>query len=103
MSKQINTNGKAKTTKDATNQEVVYPIDFEFKAVMDATVNDDDNKESLVEVFNKNKVKYLYHDKKISTKGTYVSFTYKVTIVDKKMMESLYADLKGVKGLKFAL
>jgi len=103
MNKKISSNGKPKIQVDLSDQEVKYPIDFDFKALMDATINDDENKENIIEVFQKNNIKYLYHDKKISTKGTYVSFTFKITIISKEVMQKFYADLKAVKGLKFAL
>jgi len=100
--KKISANGGA--NKGPFNKEEInYPIEFNFKAMMDATINDDDNKQSLVEVFNRLAIKHFYHDKKISSKGTYVSFTYKITIVSKDKMKQLYAEIKLVKGLKFAL
>jgi len=103
MSKKISSNGKPKTKVDLSEQEIKYPINFDFKALMDATINDDENKENIIEVFNKNNITYLYHDKKISTKGTYISFTFKITINSKDVMKKFYTDLKVVKGLKFAL
>lgn len=103
MKKKISSNGKAKSKVDLSEQEINYPIDFDFKALMDTTINDDENKENIIEIFQKNNIKYLYHDKKISSKGTYVSFTFKITINSKDVMQKFYADLKTVKGLKFAL
>jgi putative lipoic acid-binding regulatory protein len=103
MSNKTQPNGKAKTSNDISNEEIKFPINFDFKAVMDATIDDDENKQNLVDVFSLNKIKYAYHSKKISGKGTYVSFTYKITIVSKEVMNKFYVDLKAVKGLKFAL
>ena len=103
MSKKINTNGSAKQMGEISTEEIIYPIDFDFKAVMDATIYDDDNKQSLIDVFNKFKINYQYSDKKISGKGTYASFTFKITIESKEIMKSFYEELKSIKGLKFAL
>lgn len=103
MNKRIISNGKPKSKVELSKQEINYPIDFDFKALMNATINDDENKQNIVAVFQENNIKYLYHDKKISTKGTYVSFTYKITIDSKEVMSKFYSDLKNVKGLKFAL
>ena len=104
MSKEkISTNGGAKPAADFKKEEINYPISFDFKAMMDATINDDDNKQALVDVFDKLGIEHHYHDKKISSKGTYVSLTYKITIVSKEKMQQLYKDIKSVKGLKFAL
>ncbi len=99
----ISTNGNIKPATDFNKEEINYPITFGLKAMMDATINDDENKEGLVEVFKKHGINYSYKDKKISSKGTYASFTYEITIVSKEVMQKLYADLKTVKGLKFAL
>ena len=100
--KKTSTNGGA-TPETFNKEEINYPISFDFKAMMDATINDDDNKQALVDVFDKLGIEHLYHNKKISSKGTYVSLTYKITIVSKQKMQQLYKDLKSVKGLKFAL
>lgn len=103
MSKKTIQNGGIKSSKNMKNEEIKYPIRFEFKAVMDATINDDDNKENLVKVFKLNNIEYSYHNKKISGKGNYVSFSYKITIISKEVMTKFYVDLKSVEGLKFAL
>jgi len=97
------TNGKAKQPKDFNKEEINYPITFEFKAMMDGYIADDINKQSIVEAFNKFDIEYTYSDKKISSKGTYVSFTYRITIVSKVLMQEFYKHLKTVDGLKFAL
>lgn len=99
----IKSNGKAKQPKDFNKEEINYPITFEFKAMMDGYVADDINKQSIVAAFNKFDIKYSYSDKKISSKGTYVSLSYKITIVSKEVMKDFYEHLKTVDGLKFAL
>lgn len=100
-----NTNGKGKLVSqvDFQGQEIEFPVDYQLKAVMTGTQNDDDNKEKIVKVFNKLKVEYKYHDKKVSSKGSYVSFTYEVTLTDKKQMDQLYVELQKIKELKFAV
>ncbi len=74
-----------------------------LKAMMDATVDDDVNKERLVTVFKTLEINYSYSDKKISSKGKYVSFTYKIIVVNKIQFDKLYAGLSQVEGLKYAL
>ncbi len=97
-----NGNGGAKTA-DIKGKEIEFPVTYQLKAVMTSTENDDDNKEKLVEVFNKLNIPYKYHDKRVSSKGAYVSFTYVVTIEDKAQMNMLYDNLKAIKELKFAV
>ena len=98
-----NGNGGAKSAADIKGKEIEFPVTYQLKAVMTGTENDDDNKEKLVEVFNKLNIQYKYHDKRVSSKGAYVSFTYVVTIEDKAQMNMLYNDLKAIKELKFAV
>ncbi|NOY50826.1 MAG: DUF493 domain-containing protein [Chlorobi bacterium] len=99
----IKTNGKLNGARDFNKEEINYPVKFNFKAMMDGYIADDLNKQALVDAFVKFDIKYVYHDKKISSKGTYVSFTYTITIVDKHIMRDFYEHLKTVEGLKFAL
>lgn len=99
----IKPNGSAKQPENFNKEEINYPITFNFKAMMDGYIADDINKQAVVEAFNKFDIKYSYSDKKISSKGTYVSFTYKITINTKEIMQDFYEHLKTVDGLKFAL
>jgi putative lipoic acid-binding regulatory protein len=88
---------------DLKSQKVNYPVTFKLKAVMDGTRFDDDNKNDLVTVFKNLNIDYSYLDKKLSTKGTYVSFTYKVTLADQDQMYKMYDGLRAIESLKFAL
>jgi putative lipoic acid-binding regulatory protein len=99
----IRTNGKPNEAKDFNKEEINYPVKFDFKAMMDGYIADDLNKQALVDAFAKFDIEYIYHDKKISSKGSYVSFTYTITIVNKNIMRDFYEYLKTVEGLKFAL
>ena len=98
-----NGNGAAKVPGDLQSNEIEFPVTYQLKAVLIGTENDDDNKEKLVSVFEQNEIPYQYHDKRVSSKGAYVSFTYIVTIQDKPQMSKLYEDLKAIKELKFAV
>lgn len=98
-----NGNGKLKTMADMKGKTIEFPVTFELKAVMQGTVPDEESKKRLVAVFNNLKIKHDYRSKKTSSKGTYNSFTFEVTLSSKKRMDQLYADLKNVEGLKIAL
>lgn len=98
-----NGNGKGRSVKAFEGEELEFPVTYNLKAVMPGTEFDDDNKQKLVSVFNKNDIKYNYLDKKISSKGTYASFTYRVTLISRVQMDKMYADLKKIKEIKFAL
>jgi putative lipoic acid-binding regulatory protein len=101
----MNNNGES-SKNEAINfdgKEIEFPVSYQLKAVMVGTENDDDNKEKLVTLFKKLEIPYQYHDKKISSKGSYTSFTYIVTIDNREQMDKLYAELKKIKELKFAV
>ncbi len=85
------------------NTKIEFPVSFYLKTVMDARVKEEDNKLALIEILKKMEVAYIYHSKKLSGKGNYISFSYKITLTNKLQMDGLYKKLKKVKGLKFAV
>ncbi len=97
-----NGNGTGKTSPFG-NKEVLFPVTFMFKAVMEATISDENNKASLRMVFESLNIVNLFQHQKLSSKGNYISFTYKVTLVSKQQMYDMYNQLKEIQGLKFAL
>lgn len=98
-----NQNGSAKDADPFKDKKIEFPVTFELKAVM---VEDGDharNKEKLEAEFNKQQLVHQFVAEKVSSKGSYISYTYSITLDSKEQMEKLYEDLKGVEGLKFAL
>ena len=100
--KKLNLNGPSEPLS-MHGQQIKYPVTYNLKAVMAGTRFDDENKADITNVFSKLNIAYTYLDKKISTKGTYTSFTYKITIVSHEQMYKMYAELRAIKNLKFAL
>lgn len=97
-SEEIQNNQKA-----IENAKIEFPVSFVLKAVMNTTLSDKVNKDNLEEVLKNLKVKSSFIDSKKSSKGTYISYHYNVKLEDKPQLDKLYADLKMVDGLKFAL
>lgn len=95
-------NGSPKRA-DLKENNIRFPVTYELKAVMLGTLSDEENKANLEEVFRALCISYEFGHKKLSSKGIYVSFTYHITLQNKQVMDSLYHNLKKVKGLKFAL
>ncbi len=95
--------GSNNGNKDLANAKIEFPVTFQLKAVMDKTSTDDGNKEKIVEVLNSLEIKNKYLDRKASSKGTYTSYNYQVTLVSKLQLETLYDKLKTMPGLKFAI
>lgn len=98
-----NGNGHIKSANDFEGKEIEFPVTFQLKAVMTGTENDEGNKEKLEKVFANLQISFSYNDKKISSKGSYTSYTYVVTLNDRQQMLKLYDDLKSIKELKFAV
>lgn len=103
MNKTQNGNGNIKSTADIQEQQIDFPVTFKLKAVMVGSENDEDNKQKLVNVFSSNSVDYKFLDKKLSSKGSYASFSYEVTLNSREQMNKLYEDLKKIEELKFAV
>ncbi len=85
------------------NQELSFPVTFRLKVVLTTSLKDAENREQLINIFKALNISYLYHCKNRSRKGSYVSFTYEVTLNDRQTMNRLYALLKEIENLKFAL
>ena len=101
--KKESSNGNIKNLKAIEDVKINFPVTFELKVVFDATVSDDENKKNLTEAFSKLNVTNSYKGNKKSSKGTYVSYNFEVTLKDKEQLDKLYSDLKDLPGIKFAL
>ncbi len=90
-------------SKEIDNAKIEFPVTFQLKAVMDSSVTDENNKENISAVLESLEIKNKCTGSKKSSKGTYVSYNYQVTLISKLQLETLYDKLKGVPGLKFAI
>jgi len=95
--------GSKDLNKSIENAEIEFPVTFILKAVMDNLGTDDLNKETIVMVLDNQEIKNKYLNSKKSSKGTYTSYHYEVTLISKLQMETMYEQLKTLPGLKFAL
>ncbi len=96
-------NGNTRVPLSMQGEKVRFPVRFPLKAMMDASIDDSINKARLVAVFRTLELDYLFSDKKMSSKGNYVSFTYKIKVMNKTQFDRLYVMLRQVEGLKYAL
>jgi len=85
------------------NQELNFPVTFRLKAVLTTSLNDTENEDQLINIFNMLNIRYSYHGKNRSSKDSYVSFTYEVTLNNRQTMNRLYTLLREIENLKFAL
>ncbi len=98
-----NGNGDGKKPDIFRGEKVIYPVSFEMKSVMVFSDNDADNKTKLEQVFSEQNVVFRFVAQKVSSKGTYMSYTYHITLTSKKQLDDMYNALKTLEGLKFAL
>lgn len=82
---------------------VKYPVKFDLKAIIDASIEAKESIASLESVLKKNKVPFEDWRQKSSSGGKYTSYTVSVDIANHEQLEKVYKDIKKVKGLKFAL
>lgn len=95
-------NGKGKSIKDLEGTEIEFPVTYKLKAVMTGS-DDESNTMKLIGVFKKLHIEHKYLDKKVSSKGSYVSYTFEVSLNSREQMNKLYTELKKIKELKFAV
>lgn len=103
MKHKSNGNGNLKNIEDLEEKPINYPVTYDLKAVMEGAEETEKSKNKITEVLNKHKLNYHYKSKKHSSKGSYVSFTFGVTIESQQQMLEVYNDLKKLEGLKFAV
>jgi len=96
-------NGGAKNADPFKGKEIEFPVTYELKAVMVKEDNMEESKKKLESVFSECGVENRFISEKMSSKASYISYTYRVTLISKPQMEKLYSDLKEVEGLKLAL
>jgi len=82
---------------------VNYPVNFDLKAIIDASIKPEKSISSLEAVLNNNKIPFENWRQKSSSGGKYTSYTVSVEFQDNETLEKVYKELKSVPGLKFAL
>ena len=85
------------------NAKIEFPVTFKLKAVMDNSYSEEENKKKIISVLSDLKIKNNFIDLAKSSKGTYTSYHYQITLISKPQMETLYENLKNIPGLKLAI
>ena len=103
MNHHSNGNGNLKKIEEIKQEPITYPVTYNLKVVMDGAEETDSSKNKITEVLEGHKINFHYKSKKHSSKGAYVSFTFEVTINSQQQMQDVYASLKTIDGIKFAV
>ncbi|MBT3173830.1 MAG: DUF493 domain-containing protein [Lentimicrobiaceae bacterium] len=97
-------NGDDKGNTDAFNgAKLEFPITFHLKAVLDASLSNEEHIKNIEDTLNKLNIENKYLSCNVSSKGTYTSYHFEVTIISKSQMETMYDNIKKLSGFKFAL
>ena len=85
------------------NEQLRFPVKYNLKVILDATIPDHQNREEIVKALGELKVTHGNWKEKLSKKGRYISFTVHVEIVSREQLYALYNRLKEIPGVKFAI
>jgi putative lipoic acid-binding regulatory protein len=96
-------NGAARACNLFGKESVNYPVKFDLKAIIDASIKSEESIASLENIFKKHAVPFSNWRQKESSGGKYISYTVNVTVESQQVLENVYAALKMIKGLKFAI
>ena len=84
-------------------QKLIFPQNFDIKVIIAASVPIDESKANIGMVFSKCKTVYSFVSVRSSTKGNYITYTYNIDLDSQEQMNAIYAALKQVTEIKFAL
>jgi len=85
------------------NEKLKFPVDYKLKVIMDATINDDENKATLTGIFNRLGIENKNWSSRLSREGSYISFSVMVTLNNQTVFDNLYHELKNVPAIKWAV
>lgn len=91
--------------KQSSDQKeaLIFPLSFNLKAVVDNTLSTTETIQFIDKLFLRLAVANEYLGFKESSKGNFVSHTFRVLLLDQDHMNEVYKELKTVPGLKFAI
>lgn len=89
---------------DLTRSEhVEFPVTFDLKVVMDATIPEDTSRGEMKSIFSDLDIPFKEMGKRLSSKGNYISFTYNVYISSREKLHDLFEKIRSVPGVRFAI
>jgi putative lipoic acid-binding regulatory protein len=85
------------------SEQISFPVTFNLKIIMDATIPEQQNIKSIEEVLDGLEIPNKSMGRRLSSSGRYMSFTYEVMIQEHPVLKALYEKLKSLPGIKFAV
>jgi len=88
----------------ADNRESLhFPVNYDLKVIMVSHGNDEKNRSKVKAILERLSIPNSDWRSKKSSKGNYISISINVTINSRYVFDSLYADLRKLEGIKFAI
>jgi putative lipoic acid-binding regulatory protein len=84
-------------------EKIDFPITYVLKVVTSFIKTKEQHQKEIEDVFLRQKVPFDFLIAKKSSKETYISFSIRVTLINKLQMDHLYQDLGKLPGVKLAL
>lgn len=84
-------------------KKLIFPLNFDIKVIVVATVPVEESKSSISQVFSDCKVVHSFVNIRTSAKGNYITYTYNIDLESQEQMNAVYDALKNVPGIKFAI
>ena len=85
------------------DRKILYPVIYDLKVIMDATISDKKHKNNLSKIFLELDIPFKDWKSKHSSKKTYVSLTVKVKLDSQKKLDKLYSEIKKLDSVKMAI
>lgn len=84
-------------------REIPFPQSFDLKLIVEAVYPEEQTKDAIALSLARSGVEYEFVNVLASAKGRYLSYAYHVTVGSKQQMDCLYAEVRDVPGIRFAL
>ncbi|MCP4179015.1 MAG: DUF493 domain-containing protein [bacterium] len=80
-----------------------FPQEFTLKIIVENVLTDNENKSNIKTVLESENINGTDWSSKLSKEGKYLSYRVRVNISDKDQMDSLYAKIKSIPYIKYAI
>ncbi len=84
-------------------KKVKYPVSYPLKVITTNTKSEDAMKEEIHQVLDRLKIPNRDTKTSLSKKGTYISFTIFVTLINENTLRELYKELASIPEIKMAV
>ena len=82
---------------------VKYPVRFDLKAIIEASISPEESITSLESVFIKHKVPFSNWRQKSSSGGKYISYNVSVVVDSRETMNHIDRQLRNIVGVKMVM